>query len=146
MSTRSVIAATLKDGTVAAVYCHSDGYLDGVGKTLHEHWQDTREIAKLIGLGNLSCLGETVGKRHSFEKKYNSKTGEIYTTAYARDRGDSQNDNMATIFRSKSDLSRRVLEKFDCDWVYLFDKDEEWKTKPGEGGRRRKVSDLLKTA
>ena len=34
MSTRSRIGLKLEDGTVKSVYCHSDGYPDGVGKYL----------------------------------------------------------------------------------------------------------------
>jgi hypothetical protein len=34
MSTRSRIAVEVEDGKVLSVYCHSDGYLDGVGKAL----------------------------------------------------------------------------------------------------------------
>jgi hypothetical protein len=34
MATRSRIAIELSDGTVKSVYCHWDGYFDGVGKDL----------------------------------------------------------------------------------------------------------------
>ena len=39
MSTRSSIAVQNPDGTVAAVYCHFDGYLEGVGFELAAGYQ-----------------------------------------------------------------------------------------------------------
>jgi len=37
MATRSNIAIENQDGTVSAIYCHFDGYIDGVGEILYEH-------------------------------------------------------------------------------------------------------------
>ena len=34
MATRSRIAVEIENGKVLSVYCHSDGYIDGVGKAL----------------------------------------------------------------------------------------------------------------
>jgi hypothetical protein len=37
MSTRSRIAIENQNGSVTSVYCHFDGYISGVGKTLEKH-------------------------------------------------------------------------------------------------------------
>lgn len=38
MSTRSAIIRKTEDGSYEGIYCHFDGYLAGVGKTLQEHY------------------------------------------------------------------------------------------------------------
>jgi hypothetical protein len=42
MSTRSRIAIENQNGSVTSIYCHFDGYISGVGKTLKECY--TRSI------------------------------------------------------------------------------------------------------
>lgn len=56
MSTRSVIAIKNEDNTFDAIYCHFDGYPEGVGKTLKDHY-NSKELARaLINKGGLSTL------------------------------------------------------------------------------------------
>jgi hypothetical protein len=71
MSTRSRIAIENQDGTVTSIYCHFDGYLDGVGKKLFEHY-DREKTEKLMELGDISVLGEST----------------LDTIAYHRDRNE----------------------------------------------------------
>jgi hypothetical protein len=69
MATRSKIAIENQDGTVTAIYCHWDGYVDGVGKTLFENY-DREKLEQLIELGDISSLGETLDETvayHGFE-------------------------------------------------------------------------------
>lgn len=74
MATRSRIAIENQDGTVKSIYCHWDGYLSGVGKTLFNHY-DKEKLEKLIELGDISALEDSLE----------------YTIAYARDRGEDLN-------------------------------------------------------
>ena len=74
MATRSRIAIENQDGTVKSIYCHWDGYLGGVGKTLFNHY-DKEKLEKLIELGDISSLGESTED----------------TVAYARDRNEDLN-------------------------------------------------------
>ena len=64
MSTRSNIAIETKDGQVKAVYCHSDGYLSGVGKTLIQHYTNYDDVEKLINGGGISSLGDNLNDKH----------------------------------------------------------------------------------
>ena len=57
MSTSASVAYQHEDGQVEAIYVHSDGYLDGVGKTLLEHYNDPMKAEALINLGDLSVIG-----------------------------------------------------------------------------------------
>jgi len=107
MSTRSNIGIEDPEtGAVRAIYCHSDGYLEGVGKTLLEHWTDRAKIEALIALGSISSLGEELGERHDFDywltfyEQYKSRPDEdMYAdpefqrlnrmcNAFGRDRGE----------------------------------------------------------
>lgn len=60
MATRSLICQELDDGTVKYIYCHWDGGLWGVGRYLHENYQDRDKVAHLLSLGNLSSIGSEI--------------------------------------------------------------------------------------
>jgi hypothetical protein len=123
MSTHSRIAVLQeKTGKVKSVYCHSDGYLSGVGKILHTHYNTYERANAIIKLGDLSGLykyldplpeapeafymmkdNPEILKSHSFEKPQHD-----VTIAYHRDR--------------KAKLQRqnyRSLEDFYENNVYL---------------------------
>ncbi|EPH71424.1 hypothetical protein D929_02206, partial [Enterococcus faecalis 02-MB-P-10] len=58
MGTRSAIFKEQKDGTFQGIYCHWDGYIEGVGAVLYEHYQDPRKTQRLINQKKaLSSLG-----------------------------------------------------------------------------------------
>ena len=44
MSTRSNIVFPHTDGTVSVMYWHHDGYPEGGGQTLHDHYTDTDSV------------------------------------------------------------------------------------------------------
>lgn len=67
MSTRSMIAATLPDGSIRAVYCHSDGYPSYNGSRLMNYWHSTGRAARVTSMGDMSTLGEIIGKQRKFE-------------------------------------------------------------------------------
>jgi hypothetical protein len=84
MSTRARIAIENQDETVDSIYCHFDGYIDSVGKTLFNHY-DQEKLEKLLELGDISSLGEST----------------IDTVAYCRDRGE---DLKSQSFNDMEDL------------------------------------------
>jgi acid phosphatase class B len=57
MATRSFIAVKVKDG-YNAIYCHWDGYIDGVGKNLYNNFKTLKEVNNLIGGGDVSSIDE----------------------------------------------------------------------------------------
>jgi hypothetical protein len=106
MATRSRIGIENENGTISSIYCHFDGYPDGVGKTLKEHYTDRNKIQSLIDLGNISILGEN----------------EIETVAYHRDRGEEKNE--ARVDNSLEAFSRSDYEKYG----YVYTKEGKWVT------------------
>ena len=69
MSTRSFVGIMGKDGRVRGVSCNWDGYPEGVGKTLKEHYSDPLKAHCLIGRGSLSALGDTIESSDFYTSK-----------------------------------------------------------------------------
>lgn len=117
MATRSRIAIEHPDGSIESIYCHWDGYPEGNGVILCEHYQDRKKVEDLIGLGSLSYLQAEVHPTgpHSFEKP---QTG--VTVAYHRDRGEEL--HKAVRHASRLGYFGSDFEEFG----YLFTKENEW--------------------
>jgi hypothetical protein len=105
MSTRSRIGIIRERPALAAplvesIYCHFDGYPEGVGQTLIDHWTTTEKVLDLIELGDLSSLGSEIGEDQGtdwFDKAWGvlHPEGEewndprlAWCIAYTRDRGE----------------------------------------------------------
>lgn len=58
MSTRSYIGIKENDDKIKYIYCHFDGYLQGVGKTLKESYTNNNIVNDLINSGDHSSLCE----------------------------------------------------------------------------------------
>ena len=102
MSTRSRIAIEKQDGTVESIYCHFDGYLSHNGEILQEHYSTKEKMEKLIELGDISQLGDTLEE----------------TVAYHRDRGEDLNinthPNVASLFEEDMGM---------IDYIYCLTKE-----------------------
>ena len=61
MSTRSLIGIKNDEG-LTFVYCHHDGYLEGVGKTLVENYKEDSKINALLEHGSMSSLDAEIYK------------------------------------------------------------------------------------
>jgi hypothetical protein len=105
MATRSRIAIEREDGSVKSIYCHYDGYVDGVGKVLFEHY-DKEKLEKLIELGDISVLG----------------TSTENTIAYHRDRGE---DLHTTRYLNVEGLFELGFGS-SVEYVYCLTKDGIW--------------------
>ena len=118
MSTRSTIA--MIDGDhIKAIYCHFDGYPEGVGITLKNFYGNSDKVAELISLGDISILDEfvvPVGTQHSFT------TPEVgVTVAYGRDRGESGTE--ARYFTTLDNWFESY-DKSGCEFAYLWNPTE----------------------
>lgn len=86
MSTNSTITLRRKDRSETSIYCHWDGYIEGVGATLQLAYNTVEKIEKLLALGDLSSLAyytEPKTSEHNFEKPEQD-----ICVAYHRDRGE----------------------------------------------------------
>lgn len=88
MSTRCAIVELTTTGA-RGIYCHHDGYLDGVGSVLNEHYQDPAKVSALIDLGDVSSIGPRVAPDSGESHSYNRPVADV-CVAYIRDRGESR--------------------------------------------------------
>ena len=124
MSTRSIIGRQNADGQVVGIYCHFDGYPDGVGATLLAHWNDPEKIEALLDLGDLTVLGEVLGEKHPFDTYSYSDEEKArwagWSLAYGRDRGEEGVE--AQVF---PDADAFAASNSWAQFVYLF-RDGAW--------------------
>lgn len=91
MGTRSDIIVQRSDGSYKRVYCHWDGYLEGVGATLQEHYNSQERAEAVVEPGDMSSLMEACdgAPGHTFKTPVEGQT--IY---YGRDRGEPDTDGL----------------------------------------------------
>lgn len=129
MSTPSTIAMMTENGLIG-VYCHFDGYISGVGKTLFENYSDETKLKKLIAEGSISSLGKRIGTKHSFDDRPENET-----TFYHRDRGEKLRINY---FLNKRQI---LIDMDDCDYFYVYE-NGEWEVSK-YGKQFKKLSELV---
>jgi hypothetical protein len=121
MSTRSRIGIefTTVNGAhmVKSIYCHFDGYPDGVGQKLMGHYQNREKVESLIELGDISYIAPNVTPSgpHSFDEP---ERGVV--VAYHRDRGEEYCDP-----RVDASVSQFVSSDVE-EYGYLFTEEGEW--------------------
>lgn len=106
MSTRSRIGILNQDNTVTSIYCHFDGYLSGVGLTLHHHYRSPDKIVELISLGDMSSLAPTIEE----------------SCFYGRDRGEDDVEAQSSI--NKEGYLKLAHDSY-ANFAYLWD-GEKW--------------------
>lgn len=77
MSTRCLIGRKIKDNKVEYIYCHHDGYLDGVGEILKTYYTNDDVIDKLMALGDLSALGK-IAEQDILKSRGGNKNDDYY--------------------------------------------------------------------
>lgn len=83
MSTRSTIGILNSNDTVTRIYCHFDGYLEGVGQTLKDHFNTEEKVRELLSMGDASSICGTIKeccfyKRDRKEENTDAKICPIY--------------------------------------------------------------------
>lgn len=112
MSTRSNIGVRNTDGTIDYIYCHFDGYPEGVGKKLISSYQDMDRVNELMKLGDLSSLGEEIGEKSVFDNYLTRARN--WCLAYGRDRGEEGVSVSTTTLEN-------LLSNSTIDYTYIFD-------------------------
>ena len=117
MATRSRIAIELSDGTVKSVYCHNDGYFDGVGKELMKQFPEGTEPIELEYFIN-------EGDRTTVHMSYN----------------EWRNENCpADEVESVSEFFNGDIE----DYGYLYTQEGKWLTKQSGGMGPSPLADFI---
>ena len=104
MATRSRIGIENENGTISSIYCHFDGYPEGVGATLNKCYTDIDVVKSLIELGDISSLGDDI----------------LSTVAYHRDRGEK-------LHKARNDESLQAFSRSDYEeYGYVFTLENKW--------------------
>lgn len=140
MSTRCRIGIDKGDGVIRSIYCHFDGYPEGVGAVLRDHYRLVSKADKLIRLGDISCLGSEPVSCPEFWENEGSLSLTDITMAY-KDRPGEKN------FRPRTcegyDKFFELCYDTGIDYAYIFDpKRKDWKTYTTGGRELGWVSDL----
>jgi hypothetical protein len=119
MSTRSAIIRATDGGSYEGIYCHFDGYEEGVGQTLLDHYSDPDKVKRLIALGSISQLGERVEPvgAHSFAKREDGTS-----VAYHRDRGEDWENCRIVAGGTVKEVEENIGHN---GYVYVFE-DGKW--------------------
>lgn len=113
MSTRSLIGVLHPDNQVEFIYCHFDGYEEGVGKTLCEEFFTPKVVNDLIALGDvLTIHGEIV--------------------AYHRDRGEDWEDVKPKMVSLDTYPSQARTYGAEFEYLYRYGK---WEVSRGRKGK-----------
>ena len=154
MSTRCRIGIENKDGTITSIYCHHDGYPDGVGEVLVNHYKTEEQIRKLLELGDLSSIGtEPIDNPRAWEQvSFTGANPNDWFKAYK----EINPNNMCNTYKSRGEdcpaQTHKNIEEYqkysrDCwgEFTYLF-KDGTWYVLEYDDDEIKPVKDLLEEA
>lgn len=129
METRSLIAVSNEHGSIDAIYCQWDGYLNHNGKILIQHYNNSDKARALIALGDLSSLGNEIGRQHEVDWGYNNIANHndnvSWCTSYTRDRSNSGSLLLHTAIHQMVGWTvsnrRELVNILDVEYYYLME-------------------------
>ena len=132
MGTRSRIGYQLPDNSIVSVYCHWDGYLEGNGRILAEHYQDREAVKELIDGGSMSSL-RTRGKWNA--NSLRDENGEYVCDAAGYLRYDDDRDPQPLYYTERGEeleITHGDFEEFTSgntgeEFAYLYTIDGKWR-------------------
>ncbi len=129
MSTRSNIGILNNDGTVTAVYCHWDGYVEYNGRILAEYYPEMERVKRLISGGDLSSLNKEIEPTadHSFDKPQDD-----VCVFYHRDRGEQWEDVKPDTYESIADMYNKLKNSWS-EYLYVYIGNDWYYTRINEG-------------
>jgi hypothetical protein len=138
MGTRSDIIVEHADGKFKRIYCHWDGYLEGVGQTLFSHYNSQERAEAVVAPGDMSSLAERCDGEpgHSFDNNVKGQT--VY---YGRDRGETEMDGVV----GDTLVSVWPSEGTWTEFTYVWTQGRWWVADADEGSQAlHSLEDALK--
>ena len=102
MGTHAMIGVVNDNGSVTATYCHYDGYLEGVGRTLVDHYSHPIEAVSVSLIGYLSALEPNI---------HNSIANAVHK------------DQPVALYTSVQEYMDEGCDTAGAEYLYLFDGD-----------------------
>ena len=128
MSTRSNIALVKNGGAVEAIYCHHDGYPEGVGQTLAKCYGAEEEVAAMLDLGDMSILADTLETCVFYHRDFGGEKTEENTRAVR--------------YASLAECVAAQDGGVSIEWLYLF-ADDCWWVRAWQGEGFYRLADVL---
>lgn len=120
MSTNAIIGIQNDNNTIHAIYLHHDGYPEGAGEILFNHYNSKAKVQRLLALGDLSSLypymAPPQGVEHSFDHPYPN-----VCVAYHRDRQEDLNSIIIPVGINPIE----DMFHYGGSYVYLY-KNNQW--------------------
>ena len=116
MATRAAIIIEVKgkNHSYEGVYLHFDGYPEGAGQMLVDHYDTDAKVKELISNGGISSLGEMIGEKQDFSSILSSSTKQC--KFYHRDRGDELD-----IEELEYDEISKFADDCGAEFTYLYE-------------------------
>ena len=116
MATRAAIIIEVKgkNHSYEGVYLHFDGYPEGAGQMLVDHYNTDAKVKELISYGGISSLGEVIGEKQDFSSILSSSTKQC--KFYHRDRGDELD-----IEELEYDEISKFADDCGAEFTYLYE-------------------------
>ncbi len=127
MSTRSTISVVLPCEKVRTIYCHFDGYLMGVGRTLLSFWNSQELAEQITSIGDLSVLGQRIDPEGFHTSNYPESGTCLF---FGRDCGEKNVDPITWISLPEYYIANQFEE-----YNYLFF-DDNWHVSQGNAGKK----------
>ena len=116
MATRAAVIIEVKgkNHSYEGVYLHFDGYPEGAGQMLVDHYDNDAKVKNLISHGGISSLGEMIGEKQDFSSILSSSTKQC--KFYHRDRGDELD-----IEELEYDEISKFADDCGAEFTYLYE-------------------------
>lgn len=92
-----------------SIYCHYDGFVDGVGRKLYNQYNTKQKVLDLISGGNMSCIDDRLT-----DCEFYSDCGYNYEWKY----------NKPICFQS---LEKYMSDNVWISYIYVFGSDNVWR-------------------
>jgi len=134
MATRSRIGIELPDHTVVSAYCHWDGYPEGNGKTLVQHYMNREDVQELIDGGSMSHLRTRGTWNHDIPLR--DEKGEYIHDAAGYLKYEDDREPQPLYHSERGDGQDPTHTSFDEfvsgnlggeEYAYLYNLDDNWK-------------------
>lgn len=134
MGTRSRIGIELPDHSVVSVYCHWDGYPEGNGKTLVQHYLNHQDVAELIDGGGMSSLRTRGTWDHS--SPIRDENGEYINDAAGYPMYENDREPQPLYYTERGeelDIAHTSFDEFVSgnlggeEYAYLYDLNDNWR-------------------
>lgn len=123
MTTRAMIGLLNAVGTVEAVYCRNEGYLEGVGEILQNHYKTEESIQPLLKNLAITRLGDNINSTDCFCSVWENDVQFL-----PRHRTFVELTMKPHIYTNEETFLKVNFEDFgDVEFLYLLDvKNERW--------------------